>query len=633
DLKNVLVTGIIEYPPMNSHMQFEVLVSLSTVVKPSGETANDATSPGNTNEVLVYLVLNELVKTDDIISAMTGLIGDYNKTIEQPIAHSLQPMETFVTSDTYQNRTGPMFAKRKIGIMLGLMLIILISACFNYTNLSLARSLKRSKEVGIRKVMGASRFQVFTQFMVEALLLAFLALIVGLGLFFIIRPGFIDLPNPAAKGYHMFSLKLGYVHILYFFAFTFIVGILAGLQPALLLSKYKALNAFKDASKLKLFSKGISFRHILTGFQFAISMGLIVCSVLVSKQYKFSLDYDLGYSTENIINVPVHGNYINLLENEINKLPEVVETSKSSWILGVGGDGLSGGMVMLKENPKPTPFLVNMVDDSYLNMHELSFLAGSGFTRSLDEGQTQNHVIINEEGLQTLGLNSPVDAIGNTILYNGNQLQLQGVVKDFISIALNKELFKSFAFVQANEATQYKSLNIKTGSTNLIGVLNKLEQSYKKFDAIHPFEANFYDDQIAKVYESEKTTFTIVSFLAFLAICISTLGLLGMAVYTLESRKKEISIRKIIGARLQNLFLLLSREFLITVLVASVIIIPVTLYIVDRMVLSDFIHRIQISASDSLSGLVIMLSIGLLTIGWQIRSVFVKNPKDALKIQ
>ncbi len=633
DFKNVIVTGVIEDPPVNSHMRFDVLVSLSTVVRPSVETANDINSPGNTNEVLVYLLQNEQAKTEDIVSSMVNLMEDYNKTIEHPITHSLQPMGTFVTSNTYANRMGPMFSKHKIRIMLGLMLIILISACFNYTNLSMARALKRSKEVGIRKVIGAGRFQVFTQFMVEALLLAFLALLVGLVLFFVLRPEFIDLPNPAARGYDMFSLKMNSIHIVYFFAFTFIVGLLAGFHPAVLLSKYKALNAFQDASKLKLFSKGITLRHVLTGFQFAISMGLIVCAVLVFKQYKFSLDYDLGYTTENIINVPVHGDYIKLLENEIGKLPEVLETSKSSWVLGVGGDGMSGGMVMLKEHPQPTPFLVNQVDDSYLNMHKLSFLAGSGFVKPLDEGQIQNHAIINAEGLQALGIKSPAEAIGKTILYNGNPLQIQGVVEDFISIALTKEIFKSFAFVQANEASQYKSLNIKITGTNLFNTLEKLEVAYNKFDTVHSFEAHFYDDQIAKVYEREKATFTIVSFLAFLAICISTLGLLGMAVYTLESRKKEISVRKILGARLQNLFLLLSREFLMTIIIASIVIIPITLYIVDSMVLNDFIHRIEIKVSDALTGLVIMLSIGLLTIGWQIRTVFVKNPTGALKNQ
>ncbi|WP_377764967.1 ABC transporter permease [Croceitalea marina] len=633
DFKNVVITGVVADPPINSHMRFDALVSLSTVVKPSSETGSAINSPDNTNDVSVYLVQNEQAKTEDIIGSMANLMVDYNKTIEHPIRHSLQPMETFVTSNIYTNRMGPMFSERKIKIMLGLMLIILISACFNYTNLSMARALKRSKEVGIRKVMGASRSQVFTQFIMEALVLAFFALLVGLVLFFIIRPQFLNLPNPAAMGHDMFSLKINYIHIAYFIGFTFIVGLLAGFQPAFLLSKYKALNAFQDASTFKLFSKGVNLRQVLTGFQFAISIGLIVCAVLVFKQYKFSLDYDLGYSTESIVNIPIEGDYINLLEAEIAKLPEVLETSKSSWVLGVGGDGMSVGMVMSKDNPKPTPFLVNQVDDSYLSMHELSFLAGSGFTRSLAEGQTQNHVIINEKGLQTLGLDSAADAIGKTILYDGNSLQIQGVVKDFISIALTKEIFESFAFVQANEASQYKSLNVKISSANLQSTLAKLEVEYRKHDAIHPFEAHFYDDQIAKVYEREKTTFTIVSFLAFLAISISTLGLLGMAVYTLESRKKEISIRKVLGAKLQNLFLLLSREFLIIVLVSSAIVIPVALYIVDSMVLNDFIHRIEIKVSDSLSGLVIMLSIGLLTIGWQIRTVFIKNPTDALKNQ
>lgn len=632
DFQEGIITGIVEDPPVNSHMRFDALVSLNTLKKPVIDEENDINSPDDINNSLVYIVLNEHTTKEEVENAMATIMSDYNKSLEHPITHLLQPMDTFVTSDVYNNGMGPMFSQRKINIMLGLTFIILLSACFNYTNLSLARALRRSKEVGIRKVMGANRFQVFAQFMVEALLLALLALVVGLGLFFIIRPEFLNLPNPAAMGYDMFSLKINYINLLYFLLFAIGLGLLAGFQPALFLSKYKALNAFNDARKTKVFTKGINLRHVLTGFQFTISMGLIICAVLVHKQYKFSLNYDLGYKTENIVNIPIQGDYANLLENEYGKIPEVVETSKSSWVLGTGGEGMSVGMVMSKENPKPAPFLLNIVDDTYLSMHELEFLAGSGFIRPLGEGQSPTHIIVNEEALKTLNIDSPEEAIGKTILYNGAPLQIQGVVKDFIRIALTKDIFKSFAFVQTNKVEQYKSLNVKIASNNITATLKKLEEEYKKLGLLHPFEAHFYDDQIANVYEQEKTTYTLISFLAFLAISISTLGLLGMAVYTMESRKKEISIRKVLGAGIRNLTALLSREFTVIILLSSLIAIPITLYIVDTKVLNEFnSYRIEIGLIDSLSGIAVMIIIGALTIGWQIRLAFVKNPSDTLR--
>ncbi|MDN5200991.1 ABC transporter permease [Fulvivirgaceae bacterium BMA10] len=629
DFQNGIITGVIEDPPVNSHMQFEALVALKTLDKRAeGQERNFKDNPRDMYNSYVYLVLNESTKTEEVEDAIGKIMNDYNSNAEAPITHRLQPLDTFVTSDTYVNGTGPRFSQRKIYVMIGLTLIVLLSACFNYTNLSLARALRRSKEVGVRKVTGATRFQVFIQFMLEAVILSLIALIAGLGLFFLIRPEFLNLPNPAARGYQMFLLDINYLQLLYFLLFAIGVGCLAGFLPAMFLSKLKARIVFNNASKVKLFS-GVNLRRVLIVFQFAMSIGLIMCAVLVHRQYKFALNYDLGFTTEKIVNIRLKGDYANLLENEYSKIPEVVETSKSSVVLGVGSAMLT--MIKSEDKSSTVSLLMSEVDERYFNMHEFEILAGSGFLSPLREDESPKYVVVNEAFLKGLNLGSPKEAIGKYVWRGDTRLEILGVVGDFVSITLNINLEDAFGFLQTSKASRYHTLGVKIRSNDLLATMGKLEESYKGLDPVHPFEATFYDDQIALAYQPQKTTYTIISFLAFLAISISTLGLLGMAVYTTESRMKEVSIRKVLGAGISNLMLLLSRSFLVMIAVAGTVAVPITLYLVDNMILNEFLYRAKIGLIEILSGFVIVMVISALTIGWQIRMAAVRNPVDTLR--
>jgi ABC-type antimicrobial peptide transport system permease subunit len=233
--------------------------------------------------------------------------------------------------------------------------------------------------------------------------------------------------------------------------------------------------------------------------------------------------------------------------------------------------------------------------------------------------------------LKELELGSPEEAIGKQIWYFDEvQLKIQGVVKDFVSKSLDAEAPRAFGFLHG-EVDENAILGVKIAGTNLLATMEKLEKAYKELDPVHSFEATFYDDQIAKTYEDSRTTYTIVSFLAFLAISISTLGLLGMAVFSIETRMKEISIRKVLGAGIRNLMLLLSRSFLVMITIAALIAIPVTRYVVDDLILNKFLYRTEIGLMETLSGLFIVLLIGILTVGWQVRTAAVQNPTDLLR--
>ena len=627
DFKIGMITGIMEDPPINSHLNFEALVSMKTVENSLVERRrNLKNNPGNYVQSYVYVVLKEGAKVADIESAMANMVADYNSQ-KVPIKLSLQPMDEFVTRDA-GNQPGPTFSKQKIDVMIGLTLVVLLSACFNYTNLSLVRALRRSKEISVRKITGATRFQIFSQFMTEAVLLSLIALIVGVGMFFLIKPAFLNLPNLIAGGRAMFSLDITVIQLAYFFLFAITIGCIAGFFPALVLSKLKASALFNDASKIKLFS-GVGVRQALITCQIALSIGLIMCAVIVHKQYKYVLNYDLGYDTENIVNINIHGDYIDVLENEYAKMAEVVETSRSSVILGTRTGSYADAMS--EDRSDTIMFSCNYIGSKYLDMHGFKLIAGKGFTTTPKKGENENNIIVNERFLKELELGLPEEAIGKQVWYfDEEKLIIQGVVKDFISMSLDAEAPEAFGFLN-RAADENALLGVKIASNNLLATMQALEKSYKKIDPVHPFEATFYDDQIARTYEDSKTSYTIISFLALLAISISTLGLLGMAVFTIETRMKEISIRKVLGAGIRNLMFLLSRSLFVMISIAAAIAIPVTRHIVDDVILSKFLYRTEIGVIETLSGLAIVLLIGILTVGWQVRTAAVQNPADLLR--
>ncbi len=643
-----VVTGIIEDPPINSHLQFEALVSMKTFeTSPIEHRRNAKNNQRAISDYHVYLLLKNGAEVADIESIMVEMMAESNaKWPQSSLTHFLQPMKTFVTDgDTYVREPGPSFSRRLIYIMIGLTAIVLLSACFNYTNLSLARALRRSKEIGIRKVTGANRSQVFSQFMVEAMLLTLLALIMSIGFFYLIRPGFLNLPNPSANGYEMFLLDISPLKLLYFVLFAIGIACIAGFLPALFLSKLKARIAFADASQIKLIL-GISSRRALGILQFALSIGLIMCAVFVHKQYQFTLNYDLGFSTENILHVNIEGDNLALLEHEYSQLPEVIQTSRSSEILGVAK--ADAGVVISEDRNDTTSVLLNKIDNNYLELHELELLAGSDFQSALGKNESIKQIIVNEELLKSLNLGSPEEAIGKRVLFRSSDyknvgLNIIGVVKDFTSHTLTEEYSKSFAFIQIRHDQRQRSskerflgwnseiLSIKTESDDLLATIDKLENVYREIDPIHPFEIRFYDDEIAETYEEYRASYTVISFLAFLATSISTLGLLGMVIFSTESRMKEISIRKVLGAGMRNITLLLSRSFFAMIIIAGFIAIPIGNYLVDNALLVDFIYRAKFTLIDTVSGLLLVLAIGLITIGLQVRSVAQRNPSDILR--
>ena len=621
------ITGIVQDPPANSHLNFEALVSMKTVENSlAPRRRHFQNNPGSYAQSYVYVVLARDANVAAIESAMAAMTADLNKD-RVPSRLSLQPMSEFITSEAGL-KPGPTFSQEKITMMSVLTLLVIMSACFNYTNLSLARALRRSKEISIRKITGATRFQIFSQFIIEATLLSLFAMIVASGIFLLIKPEFLNLGIMKSGTRAMFMLSIFPIHIVYFLLFAIAVGFLAGLFPALVLSKLKPKPMFNDANRIKMFS-GISLRQTLITSQIALSIGLIMCSLIVHRQYKYVLNFDLGYETKNIVNVHIHRDYINALENEFDKIPEVLGTSRSSMVLGTGE--MMPADAMPEDRSDTIMFSCNYIDNRYLDMHGFKIVAGNGFPSQSIPTELPTTIIVNETFVKALGLRSPQEAIGKYIWYFDEiKLEIHGVVRDFISKSLNTEAPQAFGFINSS-AGDTQILGVKIAGKDLLATMQKIEKVYSELDPVHPFEAMFYDEQIAKAYDTSRTTYLLVSFLAFLAVSISTMGLLGIAVFSREAKMKEICIRKVLGAGVRSLMFMISRNFLIMIVVAASFAIPVTLYIVDKIILGDFLYRANIGLVEILSGLMIVLFIAVLSVGWQLRTAAVQNPADLLR--
>ncbi len=629
--QSALVTAVVQDPGLSSHIRFEALYSMKTLelqkdVKEHGYMENPQSIWAN----YVYLKVNDHESVSSIEESMVDIMKDFNNSQDgMHITHKLQNLQDVVLSEGYGNEIGPTYRKATFQMMMGLAIVVMLLACFNYTNLSLARGLRRSKEVAIRKIQGAKSYQVFSQFTIEAVIVSLIALCLALIVFVWLKGGFINLPNDHAYGFQMITLDFTLPMVLWSVAFAVAIGCIAGLLPSFIMSRLNATRLFSDKNQKVVFSLAWVKNAMLT-LQFGLSIGMIMFAFIVFRQFQFAVDYDLGYKTDDIIHINIYDDYAEKLEIVYAQIPEVLETSKSVQILGVGHGWV---MTAVSEDKQDSmQFFMNYVDDKFLSLHDFELVEGTGFTSRQIEGQPCKEIVVNREFVKKMDLGDASDAVGKQIWYHGDKLKIVGIIDNMVnSSILNEDPMVPFGFLQANHQGAYLYLAVKVTGTNMHRVMEKLEQGYLEFDQVHPFEAITHNDRISDTYQSYKTTYMVVSFLAFLAITISALGLLGMMVFTTESRMKEISVRKVLGAQLSDLLVLFSKPIFIILVTAAILSIPTAWTLAEQHVLSDFAYRIQIGLPEVLSGIGIVFILICVTVIYQVRSASLQNPADLLR--
>lgn len=622
------VTGVLEKTNNKSHIDgFEILASASTIpILEQKGMLNEVSANWESFYIsFVYFVLKDGVSSDEITPYL-------NKLAEEKYAYDENLTVNFNVQSLTRINPSPVKLGNELFFVIpelvifslsGLAMMIMLSACFNYTNLSIARALSRAKEIGIRKVSGAFRKQIFMQFIIESIVISLLSLIVAFGILQLLIPAFHSLDPLVSE-----ILGINNVWSTYtiFLVFSVFVGVLAGLFPALYMSKLNPASILKGFSKIKLFAK-LNLRKALIVFQFTLSLLFIISATILHSQFKYSLNFDLGFAQENILNVDLQGNDFQLVKNSFGSQQEVTEVGGSLYTLGIGRTYRE----WMRNPERPDSLLVvySAITANYLSILDHELVAGTTFPESASDS-TEQYIIVNEYMIKNLGYGNSLDAIGEIVHLDGSKdLEIVGVVKDFNYAELDDPIHE-FAF--RYDPSEFEIAHLLIQSDDIQATLVSLEKSWSKIDPIHEFSYSFYDDQITETYGVFFIMTKVIGFFAFLAISISSLGLLGMAVYSTESRLKEIGVRKVLGANSGNLVYLLSRGFMGLLLLSVLIAVPLA-WFGNNLWLAEQAFKAPISAFDLLFGSLLLLILGLFTISSQTLKAANANPVETLRIE
>lgn len=617
------ITGVLRDIPKFSHLQFDALGSFSTIALADGE--NDAAFGWeNIWSNYVYVLLEEGTSPEDLQAQLDRLSKKENalsKDLQVYLRH--QPLTAIALGESLENQPGPVMSSNLVWFLGGLSLIVLISACINYTNLSIARSLKRSREIGIRKIVGAKKYQVLIQFMAEGIIISLASLVLASGIFYVIRPIFISLTPSLAR---LLTLDLTGPVIMFFVLFTLATGMLAGFLPGMFYTRINAITIVKKVSSIRSGSK-LTARKILLVMQYSLSVILITSVVVIYRQYQHFLSADLGFSTENILNIKLQDVRPEILSKNLEEIPAITETSRSFMITSVGNNYYTHVQYAGQQDSLQAWY--NKIDANYIPLFNFNFKAGRNFSKRND-GAIESEVIVNEKLIQQLNIGNgkPENAVGEIVRVQGMDLQIVGVLSNFHYSTLDKKIGP---FIFRNTGGNFNYVNIKLSGDNIPATMLQVEDAWKRTGSSLPFEASFYDDMIQRAYNEYSSMTKVIGYLAALAVVIAALGLIGMVVYSTEARLLEVSIRKVFGAPVRHLVFTLGKSFIILLIIAGLISIPVTHFFFTRVVLPGIAYHSTIGLFELTIGYLGIMLISLVVIGAQTLKIAAANPADTLR--
>lgn len=627
DLGEYEITGVFKDLPKNTHFKFEALASYASLplhLQPIGSKPIDwldYAGQNITHAQYVYLKVSDA-------KAVAGLTEALKK-IETEVYPASNPVKaTFALQALNDINPGPDL-RMNLGVVwdyIGLLsfiivaILILLPACFNYTNLSIARAIKRAKEIGMRKTLGSQNGHIFTQFITETVVITSLALIMGIGLFLAFRGQFLGMLAESTG----LDLRLSPTMIAAFVAFALATGFISGIAPALFFSRLNPIQALKNKMASGTLS-GQKVRKALTVFQFAASFTFILLIVVFARQYRYTINYNFGFQKENILDIELRDANPENFRAEFSRLSTVQGMSMSS-----GVPGLSFSNTYITEPGKADSLEVfqMFVDHHYIPNLKIQLLAGENFKAEAQQSETS--IIVNEEFIRSRNIGNPIDALGKEFVVDGNLLTIVGVVKDFNYGSL-RESIKSFFF--RNNPKYFTHANVKVAFADAYSGLSEMEGLWKSLTGANTFSAKFLDDEIADSFDFYVNLLKMLGYLGALALTISIMGMLGMVVYTAETRTKEVGIRKVMGATAWNLTFLLSRDFIKLIVLGVVLVSPLAVFALDWFISEIQFYSIRLSIWDILAAFTILLSIGFVAIASQTMKTARTNPVDTLRVE
>jgi putative ABC transport system permease protein len=512
-------------------------------------------------------------------------------------------------------------------------IFILLIACFNFVNLATAKSLQRAKEVGVRKAIGANRKQLLFQFLCETILLTFVSITLSIGLIFLLLPSV----NNFTGKHIVFDFFTNPVILAVVLALTFVVGILAGFYPALVLSGFQPIKVLKGAVVSAAGTGKVPWlRHGLVIIQFSLSVLMIISAIVVIKQVSYLHNKDLGFNKDQVLFFPMRGeNLTNNYESFKKEIQQIPGVSCVSVGYGFPGDIFGDGLMKVPRKGEEKKATQLMVDHDYIKTLGLKLIAGRDFSTDIKTDK-DNAYIINETAVKDLGLGTPEDALGETLLWNTwrkpdlvKKGQVIGVVKDFHYKSLYDKVEPAVLQIYPEA---YSKVAVKLRTAGIENSIASIKKVWNRFTPAYPIDYNFLDESFDQMYKADDKLKSLLWMFTAITIFVACLGLFGLAAYAAEHKKKEISIRKILGASVHGVVLLLSKQFIKLVIIAFFIASPIAWYLMN-MWLQDFPYRVFLSGWIFIISGLLAIIIALATVSFQAIKAAIANPVKSLRTE
>lgn len=634
DQFDVKVTGVYKDFPSNAHIHPNILVSFNTLKDSAiiGEE-NLRTNWGN-NSFFTYILLPETYNIESMKKRFPAFLdkhmaGQYGPN--QPSKFTKLDLQKLSDIHLYSHtdfEAEPNGDINRVYIFSAIALFILLIACINYMNLSTARSALRAKEIGIRKVVGASKKELVAQFLSESILLTCSAIIIAFVLLYLLLPWL----NKVSSQNLSINILLKWQILVPLFLTPFVVGIISGIYPALFMSSFQPVKTLKGLFKVG--GSSISFRKVLVVTQFAISIILIITTVVVFQQLRYMQNASLGYNKDHLITM-AYSNQLNdryeAFRNTLLQNSNIKAVGRSSRI--PTGRLLDGMGAQVPGNDSMVPVKADIrflaTDYDFIPAYGIPLAAGRNFSRSF--GTDTSNFIINEAAVKAIGWKSNDQAVGKDFKYGQFSGHIIGVVKDFHFESLH-EAITPLVFVLPQPSNQglFNNISIKISGQNIASSLETIKNTWQKFLPELPYQYSFFDENFARLYDAEHKQETIFTTFACIAIFIACLGLFGLSAFAISQRVKEIGVRKVLGANTTTIVTLLSKEFLKLVLIAAIVAFPIAWYAMHNW-LQDFAYRINIQWWVFIIAAIAAAFIALITVGMQAVKAATANPVKALR--
>jgi putative ABC transport system permease protein len=629
-----VITGVVADKGYRSHLKFDVLMSAASMPllvadKKIGDQSSDWSQYTNS---FTYALLMPGKSLHDLDAGLRQVVTNHYAGLPDFKGFYVRGQPLTKISPGILLGNDPTVALPMVAyyILWVLALLILVLACLNYINLSVARALTRAKEIGVRKVAGAPRGSLVAQFLGESVIMALLALVMAGLLLFVLKAAFVRL---WVNQYLDFELRGGMGVYLVFVGFAVLVGVLAGLYPALRMSGFRPIPALKSNDGLRPGRLGM--RKVMSVVQFVFSLFFIVTAILIYNQFRYFLGFKYEFNSSNIVNVDVQSNDYRVAEREFASIPGVAGVSAAEYMPAeTRSEGGSLRRIDGKQHPSKDdfkPVMTMAADGHFLDNLGLKLVAGRSLVA--DGPMAGRYIVVNEALVKEFGFGSPAAIIGQALQsqYFDSSLVVVGVVRDFhMRIILGNDKIEPTYLYGGAKNLQY--VNLRVSTSDVRGLVAALRTRWKKIDPVHGLKYSWFSDELANQSQGIFDVVSILGVVAMLAVTIACLGMLGMATYTTERRRKEVGIRKVLGAGDFSNVVLLSREFLIVLGVSIAISGPLS-YLVNSMWLRKFPNRVEFGFGTVALGVVIVLVLGLVTIGSQTVRASRRNPVDSLKVE